>query len=1024
MFQELTENRCEKMIPIRFYRRRSMQLLFKGIVLVLLCLVVVNLTASHPKGRLSVQELNAANKADEILIKKRENADPPIMVPPNEPAPQKMETTKDVTESAASVVINKAPFVRESRKGQFYENVVVHFDLKGAPPKVAYFVDLLKLAAKGGASGILLEWEDMFPWSGELEKFKNTDAYSMKDVETILNTASSLGLDIIPLVQTFGHLEWILKYEETRKYRENDAYPQVLCLGNQEGVNLIKEALRQVIETHKKYGITFMHIGADEAFEFGVCAESREWISKNIADGGKQLLALAHLKNIAEFVKKTAGDETTVLAWHDMLKDFDTRLIKKLELGKVIEPVVWDYSENIVTLNDYIFSSLAENFPTMWASSAFKGANYPSVSFSDVHHYEVNNRNWIPTKRKNERKFQNGFRGIIITGWQRYDHLAGLCEILPMGTPSMILQLQIAITAPNLDERVYRANAAKILECSSFTVAGKTDVISNKCGFPGSNVYMLYQSVAQRTLKSMKDRLGENHHLMGWANRYNRKYNISQNWYHKEMRPFISSMLSEYDNLVKSFRREMSPHFFDNTIEEFIYENLEEMGENNRTYFPPSQYVQFHGNPIMPFAPSIPNFQQHLNNGIPRNHAICVPPGQPYVHTVPATVIPHIVTPHGLIPMTQSITQIEVPQSILPPISPVAHRLMILKQNEAQKEAKRLAKLESMARLKKEREERRALKRLGLPKQKRNREKDDDEDEDVTSSTFSNLTKKKAHPVKTMPFSKDSFVIRLKDIDSFSRSNEIWRVDNHILMQKFTGVPSFRAPARQFQSTNRMSGYDFRAAWRFYVINPENVEFDRCSSEITVHYFPDITILREAKKFAEAKDEEFKNVENDEYREKLMMLQKKQDKSRAERLLRMTERRQRKLEMRYKVMQSKKEEGFKIPKRSIKPSWIDYRNRLGSASVNVSMLRKSHLPTYFKTQKSSSDEESSEYICHQVLNELIEAIIEHEHEECAVSSSDWDSENEESSTSQTTVTENHIYYEDDVPVVGCEVTLT
>lgn len=99
-----------------------------------------------------------------------------------------------------------------------------------------------------------------------------------------------------------------------------------------------------------------------------------------------------------------------------MLKDFDSRLIKNLELGTIIQPVVWDYSENIITLNgncentvsyimigfeDYIFSTLADNFPTMWASSAYKGANYPSASTSEVRHYETNNRNWITTKQVN-----------------------------------------------------------------------------------------------------------------------------------------------------------------------------------------------------------------------------------------------------------------------------------------------------------------------------------------------------------------------------------------------------------------------------------------------------------------------------------------------------------------------------------------------------------------------------------------------------------------------------------------------
>ncbi|VDN21619.1 unnamed protein product, partial [Cylicostephanus goldi] len=154
--------------------------------------------------------------------------------------------------NSAQKIFTRPP--RKSRKNEFYENIIVHFDLKGAPPRVPYFMELLNLVARAGATG-------------RLQVARSTDAYSLDDVRAILSKAKSLNLDIIPLVQTFGHLEWFLKLEEFRKYRENDAYPQVLCLGDQEGVAIVKDALKQVIDVHKEFGIKYFHIGADEAFE-------------------------------------------------------------------------------------------------------------------------------------------------------------------------------------------------------------------------------------------------------------------------------------------------------------------------------------------------------------------------------------------------------------------------------------------------------------------------------------------------------------------------------------------------------------------------------------------------------------------------------------------------------------------------------------------------------------------------------------------------------------------------------------
>lgn len=83
-------------------------------------------------------------------------------------------------------------------------SLYVHFDLKGAAPKISYFEKLFPLLHKLGATGVCIEYEDMFPFDGIVSSVRHQQAYTKNDIETINLLAKDNNLDVMPLLQTYG----------------------------------------------------------------------------------------------------------------------------------------------------------------------------------------------------------------------------------------------------------------------------------------------------------------------------------------------------------------------------------------------------------------------------------------------------------------------------------------------------------------------------------------------------------------------------------------------------------------------------------------------------------------------------------------------------------------------------------------------------------------------------------------------------------------------------------------------------
>lgn len=140
--------------------------------------------------------------------------------------------------AAADMPQTQPPYVPPNR--------LVHIDFKGAPPKLAYLQNLFPLIKRFGGTGLLLEWEDMFPWSRDLSPLAAGNAYSKADIREILKMAAANELEVIPLIQTFGHVEFALKLPDFAHLREVQESPQALCPSYNASMKFIEQMVDQV----------------------------------------------------------------------------------------------------------------------------------------------------------------------------------------------------------------------------------------------------------------------------------------------------------------------------------------------------------------------------------------------------------------------------------------------------------------------------------------------------------------------------------------------------------------------------------------------------------------------------------------------------------------------------------------------------------------------------------------------------------------------------------------------------------
>ncbi|CAI5446235.1 unnamed protein product [Caenorhabditis angaria] len=491
-----------------------------------------------------------------------------------------------------TVYINNEKYPKLNSNGKVIaQRRIVHLDLKGAPYKPHFFVELFSFFNRLQATGIIIEWEDMFPYQGKLRNATNKYAYSIQDIEMILGEAKKRNLQIIPLVQTMGHLEWILKLEQFAHLREDPKFPQVICFAASEAWELIEEMIKEVGEIHKKYGMEYFHIGADEAFQIGFCRENIIRMEKEIS---RERLMLWHIARTAKYVKNTF-ENVEVLAWHDMLVNGMENDIRDYKLTELIQPVLWNYAEDLDMYLPRTTWMLLRSFKRVWGSSAWKGADGPARYSTHSEHYIKNHESWINQFSMVYQDFE-AIEGLIMTGWSRYDHLAVLAELGPIGLPTLAMSMETILEGRQL--RGDYPVTSELLQCTPPIDNGYS---ATGCRFPGSRIYEIVNDLYQkrRQLKAYRD---DDYELNGWMSRLSDEYSVSSHWYIDKIQPMIEMYGVPLEQIEKDLRFEMSKIFYQDTIDEFIFtyigEDLDWIRRKRKTMQRISELRNF---PIRPF---------------------------------------------------------------------------------------------------------------------------------------------------------------------------------------------------------------------------------------------------------------------------------------------------------------------------------------------------------------------------------------------------------------------------------------
>ncbi|CAM4355466.1 Glycosyl hydrolase family 20, catalytic domain [Pedobacter westerhofensis] len=270
-----------------------------------------------------------------------------------------------------------------------------HLDLRIQAMPMPALRKLALQLSKSGINTLVMEWEGTYPFKDE-PLIPNRYAYTRTEVTSFIAYCSSLHIDVIPLQQSFGHVEYILRNPKYKELREDQKdYSQVNPLKEAETKKLFTALYKDLISTHQS---PYIHIGGDETYLLGHSEESK----KKIKEVGIGRLYGDYIKMLCETVVSLG--KRPVL-WADIALKYPEAL-KGLPKETIF--IDWNYGWDINMFGDH--QKLMQSGFEIWGSPAIR--SHPDNFFLTqwAKHFK-NIHDFVPLAEN------LGYKGMIMTSW-------------------------------------------------------------------------------------------------------------------------------------------------------------------------------------------------------------------------------------------------------------------------------------------------------------------------------------------------------------------------------------------------------------------------------------------------------------------------------------------------------------------------------------------------------------------------------------------------------------------------------